>query len=198
MFETRSIEWAGESLAAAAGQEDGTEDAFFRAVRVVAWAHPAPPMPRPESEAPPETIRRVIGRRWHTTSTRTLGGGGNPAEDGALGAALGDLVKQIYNAATRGGSDTREYSAFPVDWVVVRVYDEYVIDDSLRTGPVSTMSTTRTIRYEWGPHTPTVVLWEKSTLIQYGGSRRVNGPTTQHYPRAEIWQRTTAPTAMVL
>src|SRR5262245_42278645 len=41
--DAESISGVGESAAAAAGLRDGTEDGFYRAVRIRAWGKPTPP-----------------------------------------------------------------------------------------------------------------------------------------------------------
>jgi len=197
-FDVRSVGGVGEAAAADAGRRDGTEEAFFRAVRVRAWSRPMPPVPPPPQPAPRKMVRRVSSRRWHSSNTRT-GGGGNPLHDGGAGVLLADLVKKAFKAKTRGGTDQRSYVQVPPDHVVVRVKDETVIDDSLYTMNVSTTTYTTVITYEWGPRTPTVELARRIVSIPKGGSIAKARITHQVdvLPRSEVWRYTTAPDAVV-
>jgi hypothetical protein len=101
----------------------------------------------------------------------------------------------LIDVKTRGGSDTRDH--YPPDYVVVRVYKEFTIDDNLWTGPVSTTTISQVIRYEWGPRTPTVTVFEKDTTITKAGTRQVVDKV-HTYPRSEVWNKVTAPDAKVL
>lgn len=195
-FEVPTFRGVGERAAARVGQRDGTEDAYYRAVRVRAWARPNPPAPPAPRTRPPTMVRQIISRRWRSSSTRTPGGG-NPWHDGEGGALLGDLINNALQTATRGGSDTRAYHEYPADWCIVRVHDDYTIDDHLWTGPVSTTTYTHVMQYEYGPCTPMVTLFKTITVISKAGTRRVDR-STRSYPRTEIWQHTTAPHARVL
>jgi hypothetical protein len=194
-FTANSVSGVGESSAEAAGQRDGTEDSYYRAVRIRAWYRPNPPSPPECKSRTQPTVRRVISRTWNTVNTR-MGGGGNPIHDGSAGALLGDLINKMIDVKKRGGSDTRRYHNYPTDYVIVRVYDEYTIDDHLYSGPVSTTTYKKVMRYEWGPRTLTVQLFKKQTIIHKGGTRRVTN-TTESYSRDTIWEHTTAPDANV-
>lgn len=194
-YDLGSVSAVGELAAKKAGLRDGTEDAFYRAVLVRAWGKPnvpAPPQPKPDL---PKTVRRVVMRRWVRVSSRTPRTG-SPAADGELGAALADLVKKAYDTSTKGGSDDRHYAVVDADYVVVSVHEKYSLTEIGGLG-VTTTTTSREIRYTWGPYSPTVTLHKEDRFHPLISKEPRETRSITIHPRSEIWKRTTAPDANV-
>lgn len=190
---------AGELPAALAGQADGTESGYYRAVRVVVWSRPSPPpIPKPEEQPTPQKLyRRVTKRTWASFDTRTDASRINRLDSGEDGAALAGAFKSIYEARTRGGGDKREYGWFPIDYfpTMVRHQSSTTI---VRSSLVKTTAREATVEYTWGPSDrgALVRLHRKDTNVQ----RWVNDagvPTVReeirHLPLREVWKRTPGP-----
>jgi len=184
-YEVKSVNGVGETMAEQAGQRDGSEDAFHRAVIVFAWHKPTPPpSPKPKVVAP--NIKRVISRKWHKFNSRMSG------EPGEVGMEFGELVGDIITGHTKGGSDDRAYAMVPADHVVTHVRDEFIIDNEMGFG-VSTTTYTQTIEYRWGPPVDQVFLLKRTKRIETGIEHDWRTVDRTHCPRSEIWKHTTAP-----
>lgn len=184
----------GEQEAADSGQDDGYEDELYRAVVVRASATNLVEPPSP-SDPPSMTTRRIISRTWSdsvTSSPRT----GSPYRSGDGGAALAELMRDIYTTRQRGGTDRREYAEFPKTWAVNRVTENYRINNNHASPTGNTILTNREILYEWGPRVPSVQLYKTTTEIDRNG-RRQTRTSTQSYPRDQVWRHVSAPDAVV-
>lgn len=180
----------GESKARQAGQEDGTEDGFYRAVLVTAWYNPnppPPPEPKPKPTAP--LVRRVTSRRWNKFNTRSR------TETGETGMELGDLLSDIISGAKDGGSDTRTHAMIPSDHVVTHVLEDFAVIDDIGMG-ISTITYDKTIQYAWGPPVEWIRLVKRSKHVLNG---RDPGWEVKKdvYKRNEIWKHTTPPDSTV-
>ena len=171
----------GESAAKAAGQKDGTEDPYYRAVHVKAWRKPVPPPPpTPKPPAPKRQV--VVFRRWTKSQLNTPGEPGNTAAD--LGEALGNMISPDMGE--------RRYDSFPSDYAVNGVRDEFTIDWQMIAGGSDT-TYTREITYTWGPKADQVHLLKRTRQIAQGGGWTIN--RRGFFSRSEIWNLTIAPDA---
>jgi hypothetical protein len=195
VFEVSAIGGEGETAAAAAGLEDGSEAAFYRAVRVKAWGKPVPPDISETMSDVPQSVRRVIVRRWLNAS-HSEPRGGDPREDEERFSKMIDFFRQVHDTVEEGGSDQRVYHEYPPDYVVVAVHDDFTFDESSSALAIKARTKDHIIRYEWGLPSSTVVLFKTQTIIFEGGRRSVETSSTA-YPRSEIWKHTTSPNAKV-
>ena len=190
----------GESEAAHAGQADGTESSYYRAVQISAWDKPVPPPPPLVKKPAGEKVKRVTSRRWYSVDSGSSGGGGNPWQDGGAGALLADLIRKEMARRERGGTDERTYAWYPKSWVVVLVQESFTLSE-LRGGPVVTRSYDTRIKYHWGPPRHDVTLIKEIRFETNGAFGRNPAPrvnvTEKRYPRTEIWRHTTSPTQPV-
>jgi hypothetical protein len=171
----------GEYAAALAGQKDGTEDAYYRAVLVRAWRKPAPPPPPPPKPVVPDK-RVVVFRRWQKTNYSM------PTEPGGTAADLGDAVRDMISPDT-GQS---RYDNFPSDYAINSVQDDLTVEWEIIAGGSDT-TYTREISYTWGPRTDKVHLLKRSRYLQQGDRWKV---IKQGFvSRSEIWTHTIAPDA---
>lgn len=191
----KSVAGVGESAAAKAGQRDGTEDAFYRAVLIKAWARRVPP-PAPKPKPPVKKVKRVASRKWFSSSTFAPGLGG-PMPSGEDGALLADLLSKAIATKKRGGTDSRTYTEVPPDYAVVRVNEFFMIDESLWTPPVKTTRYRKEVHYKWGTRTERVRV-RTTTIWKTANDRlaRVD-KTDQTYHRSRVWKVTTHPDAAV-
>jgi hypothetical protein len=184
-YEVKGVNAVGEELARQAGQKDGTEDRFHRAVIITAWYKPTPPpppTPKPPVDAP--KIERVAVRRWTKFNSRM------PNEPGEIGNDLGEAVGDALTGG--GGTVTRTHVMVPADHVVTHVRDEYIVDNEMGFG-VSTTQYTQTIEYRWGPPTDTVFLLKRQKQIETGSDYGWKTKMREHVSRREIWKHTIAP-----
>lgn len=181
----------GERGAAAIGQDDETEDALFRAVTVTAGSisHARAHQPTPVPMLP----RRVVSRRWRVVTSSSPSG--ESGRRGAAGEALARVAEQIYRANTRGGSDERLYGKYPANFAVIRVHLLFEVTQVHRVTGNSVVTVT-TIRYDWGPRTPTVHLIRHTVHRPHGGSEQTTFRQNA-YPRNQIWREVHSPTATV-
>ncbi len=185
----KSVDALGEALAEYAGQKDGTEDPFYRAVMVSAWHKPAPPpppKPQPKPEVDEPTIKRMKSRKWDKFSSRMAGDPG--------GLVLGELVGDIIAGHTKGGSDKRTYAMVKARYVISHVFDDFIIDNDMGLG-VSTTRYVQTITYHWGPDifNGQVYLLKQVKRIDNGRDYGWKIVEARTHPRSEIWRRTIHP-----
>jgi hypothetical protein len=185
-----SVVGAGEAPAEAAGQQDGSEHPFYRAVIVLVWHKPTPPLPpQPKPKIEVEKKKRVTSRKWNKFNSRMY------TEPGEIGGDLGTLAGEVLGGATKGGSDERTYAIIPADYVVTHVYEDLVVEDDLGIG-VNTTTYKQTITYQWGPPTPQVFLRKRQKLVRNGMDHGWEIKEGYH-SRSEIWKHTTSPDATV-
>lgn len=180
----------GESNARQAGQKNGTEDGFYRAVLVTAWHNPnPPPPPEPKPKPPAPLVKRITSRTWSKFNTRSK------TEPGETGMEIGDLVNDVISGVKDGGSDTRTYAMVPNDHVITQVVEDFAVIDDLGMG-ISTITYNRTIQYTWGQPVEWIQLVKRSKHVLNG---RDPGWDVKRdiYKRDEIWKRTTAPDSTV-
>ncbi|NNK61720.1 MAG: hypothetical protein HKO98_00800, partial [Gemmatimonadetes bacterium] len=193
---------AGEIPAALAGQINGTESSYYRAVRVVAWSRPTPPpIPKPKAQPRPQKLyRRVTKRTWESFDTYSVASRIDK-HDGGDGVALAGAFKSIYDAKAKGGGDKREYGSYPMDYFPTHVRHEsstMIVRSSL----VKTTERKVTIEYIWGPapRGAPVRLHRKDTTVERWVSGR-GTPTIREevlvLPLEKVWERTPDPNATV-
>ncbi|MBA8900213.1 OmpA family protein [Phyllobacterium sp. P30BS-XVII] len=150
----------GESVAAASGVADGTEDAFYRAVEVSAWTKiTPPPLAKPSANAAPAMIRRVVYAR-----------AGNPSveEKGfeLQGSKWADLADAIMDHKL---PVQKKYAMVPKDWVLIEIH-ETSYNNREPYGNVTLVTDVTEHDYIWGPKTPQVLYTHKS-LYMFNGKR---------------------------
>ena len=197
---------AGEVPAALNGQIDGTESSYYRAVRIAAWLKSTPPqIPIPKKKPEPQTLyKRVTKRSWKTFSDASRAGTADKMHDGSDGAALAGLVKSIFDAKTKGGSDKREYKWYPGDYAVTSVKHKNSTT-IVRSHLLTTTERTTTVEYTWssawGKGTP-VFLHKIDSSVQNWIHEKGKPPTIKvekrYWPRKEVWKHTYAPNATVM
>jgi hypothetical protein len=184
----KSVDALGESLAEYAGQKDGTEDPFYRAVMVSAWHKPVPvPPPKPIPDVDEPTLKRIKSREWRKFSSRM-------SDDPAWGQDLGELVGDIITGMTKGGSDTRTYAMVKARYVISHVFDDFTVNNDMGFG-VSTTRYIQTVEYQWGPDIfdGQVYLQKRQKQIETGRDYGWKFIETRTYPRSEIWKHTIHP-----
>jgi hypothetical protein len=181
----------GEAHARRDGQDDRTEDGFYRAVLVTVWHNPNPPPP-PEPKAMPAAsplVKRVTSRMWSKFNTRSQ------IESGETGAELGELVNDVISGVKDGGSDTRTYAMIPSDYVVGQVQEDFVLNDHISAINSSTLN--NTIKYTWVPPYKGLVLLVKRTRLIRNGRDFGWKEERRSYFRDDIWKHTKSPDARV-
>lgn len=195
-FRVTSVVGEGERPAETAGLIDGDENSYYRAVRVIAWSYPIRPSVRAGGQRPTNRFRHVVVSRTWTSVGSSTPTTGNPYHDGEAGVGLGQFINQLIAAIQRGGSDERTYSQVPMDHVVTRVSESYISRD-IGAPPVVTRSSTRVIRYTYGPRSRNVVvhrvLSAPSSAGPYAGTRSERNV----YPRDLVWDHVTHPNQTV-
>jgi hypothetical protein len=186
----KSVDALGERLAESAGQKDGTEDPFYRAVMVSAWHKrmpTPPPKPTPEPHVDEPTLKRITSREWDKFSSRV--------PNDPPGLELGELVGDIITGMTKGGSDTRTYAMVKARYVISHVFDDFIVNNDMGFG-VSTTRYIKTVEYHWGPDIfdgGQVYLQKRQKQIETGRDYGWKIVEARTYPRSEIWKHTIHP-----
>jgi outer membrane protein OmpA-like peptidoglycan-associated protein len=148
----------GESVAAASGMADGTEDAFYRAVEVSAWTKiTPPPLAKPSVHAAPAMIRRVVYARAADPSVEEKGFEHKGSGWADLGESLMDKKLPVQ----------KKYAMIPKDWVIIEIH-ETKYNNREPYGNVTLVTDVTEHDYIWGQKTPQVLFVSKSLYMFKG------------------------------
>lgn len=190
-YQVKQVSGSGETEPRDDGARDGSENAYYRAVLVHAWRKPLPPpLPVPKPKPPARQIMRVRLRHWNKFNSRM------PGEAGEFGMDMAEIASDIIAGNTTGGTDKRETVVVPIDHVVVKVREEFTVDNNMGVG-VSTTTYDWRVEYFWGPPTDTVFLLSRTRQIESGIDRGWRMKKRDHIQRDKIWKEVPAPDAAV-
>lgn len=180
----------GEAAAAWAGHADGTEDAYFRAVRVRAWKKPAPPPPPPPDKRVVTTKNVVTKRRWKWVSTKSVGPSDIP------GAVAGESLFKFYQSLekqTKTGYGNFERSLVNSGFSVNRISYERVEDYSQRLLVAKMDVITTTVTYSWGIPSESVIVEGRIIYKYQGDEQRYKSFGNKAVPRDVVWGKALHP-----
>jgi hypothetical protein len=171
-FRVATAEALGETVAKLYGEKETSENEYWRAVEIIAWANPTPPPPPPpiDIDKPPEPaqkVERIIHREFLSTSSEKAGPGGAPPPP--KDDLLKEIIKLIKGGVTADDADemkTMRRKAFvPADHDVRVVRIRWEHDENMFAFGDSTTVDHKFVDYEWGPPRNTVVIKE-TTIAQ--------------------------------